>query len=120
MHIRDLFIHSKLSQQKVYENLQDIMKQFGKSIQSGSSIKQENVYYIVQPEDLLLVIESTESSNCTEIDPVKYPTHVRFQPYNLPDPKDQEKLLKQFPEKLIRKLKCEHPDWTLELRPFER
>ena len=116
MQVRDLFIHCSLSQQEVYHVLRQLLSESGKSTQAGQSAEQQT-YYIIQPEEILLIIEHTSSSE-TGTDAHEYPYHVCIQPYNLPDPMDQRRVLETFPDQLLNQLKEKQPDWKLVLHPL--
>ena len=76
---------------------------------SGTPPDKPDTRMIAQPEDLLLCLNPAEAGAES--------FKVSVQPYNLPDPMDQKRMVEIRPLEIIEALRVSHSDWTLELGP---
>ena len=116
MYIRDLYIQTSEAPEEIFEKIFFLLKRSDKLTQIQRPAPGENSYILAQPEELLMVMTPVSEEELG----VPAQIHLRFQPYNLPDPVDQQTWLSTFPEAFVQKLTQAYPQWKLDLRSLTK
>ncbi len=108
MYTRDVLVQAAFSYDEFCNTVLNLLKHSGKLTQSGHTEGESSSFYVVQPEEILVMIPPPEDGTFS----------VHIQPYNLPDPMDQERMIQSFPDELVDLFAESHPEWQVQLQPI--